>query len=87
MNDNKIDFWCLNDLFDEKINENYKIFVGTRNEGKSIESKIIMLKWLKSVLEVYETGGTYKKLDIRIKQEYANHQEILKVIKEWLNDK
>ena len=53
---------------------------------EKIEGGKIMLNWLKSVLEVYETGGTYKKLDIRIKQEYANHQEILKVIKEWLEN-
>lgn len=86
MKDNKNVFYCLSDLFNEKINENYKIFVGTRNEGKSIESKIIMLKWLKSVLEVYETGGTYNQYAIRIKENFADPQGALKVIKEWLDE-
>lgn len=57
------------------------------NKIDEYETKIIMLNWLKSVLEVYETGGTYKKLDIRIKQKYVNHQEMLKVIKEWLDER
>lgn len=87
MEDNKIGFYCLSDLFNEKINEEYKIIIGARNEGKSIGSRIIMLNWLKSVLEVYNTGGTYNQYNIRIKENFADPQGALKVIKEWLDER
>lgn len=53
---------------------------------EKIEGGKIMLNWLKSVLEVYETGGTYNRYAIRIKENFADPQGALKVIKEWLNE-
>ena len=67
----------LGSVFFEKVQEEY---------DKMLSANKIMLNWLKSILEVYETGGTYNQYAIRIKENFADPQGALKVIKEWLDE-
>lgn len=48
----------------------------------------VFMNWLKSVLEVVNINryGTVEILDIKVKDGY-NNNEVLSVIKEWLNEK
>ena len=74
----KYPFFKISDL----LNGEYQILIGGRETGKSTSSAIIMLKWLKSVLMVYEDKG---KLVLGIKPQY-NEEECIDVIRGWLYD-
>ena len=62
----------------------YQIIIGNRANGIAHTQAMIMLKWLKSVLMVYEDKG---KLVLGIRPEY-DEKECIDVIRGWLdNDK
>ena len=79
----KYPFFKISDLLNSEYqNSEYQIIIGERAIGKSTSSAIIMLKWLKSVLMVYEDKG---KLVLGIKPQY-NEEECIDVIRGWLYD-
>lgn len=59
----------------------YQIIFGDRSNSKSA---MIMLEWLKSVLEIYVDKN--EKFHLGIKPKY-NEQECIAVIRSWLNEK
>lgn len=61
----------------------YQIIINGRENGITLTSAMIMLKWLQSVLIVYDDRGKFL---LGIKPQY-NEQECLVVIRDWLNEK
>lgn len=72
----KYPFFKLSDL----PTGEYEIIIGARGNGVAHTSAMVMLKWLKSVLMVYDNNG---KLTLGIKPQY-NEEECMDVIRGWL---
>ena len=81
MKKDKISFLKISDL----PTGEYAIIINNRSNGVAHTQAMIMLKWLKSILEVYDDKRyTQGNLRLRIKEKISNQQEILKVINVWL---
>ena len=80
MKEDKNQFFKLSDL----LTGEYQIIIGDRGNGVAHTQAMIMLKWLKSVLEVYvDKNG---KFHLDIKPQY-NRQECIDVIRGWLYER
>lgn len=70
--------WCCNDGkelrdYDKKLLE-------------PILNDLNILEWIRLTVEVYESGDTAHKYDIRIKENIMEKEVFLKALKEWLGN-